>query len=573
MKRIVTLIFFQILLINLIFSQTSYPKNYFRSPMGIPIYVSGNFGELRSNHFHSGIDIRTEGREGLNLYAIADGYVSRIKVSAWGYGFAVYITHPNGYKSVYGHLSKYNSEISKYVEEKQYESETFAMNLYPNPDELPVKKGDIIGLSGNSGHSFGAHLHFEIRDSKKDEPINPLLFGFKVKDNIKPVIKTLAIYPENDTSFIDNRNSKKLFSVSGGNGKFYVNQTVKVHGSIFFGIEAYDYLNFVNSRNAVSTVKLYVDDTLYYEHNIERFSFWDGRYINSLIDYYERITSGKRIQRSYIDPNNSLNIYKFTKNRGAVIFKDDKIHSVKYIVEDCYGNVASLKFKVQSVTDIDKKIKYSNIPTDYQMLMSYKVENLFIKDDIRITVHKHCLYKNLYFKFNSEETYRSNYSELYTVHNEYTALHYPITISINGEKVPENLRDKALIVRIDRKGRTNSHGGRWLNGFLTIKTKTFGQFYIATDETAPKITPINISDKRNMGSQKSIKFKVTDNLSGINTYNGYIDGKWVLFQCDGKNSLFFYEFDERVGKGKHELVFKVTDNYNNISEYKATFYR
>ena len=568
-------IFFIIIIIfsiNNLYSQTNYPHNDFRSPLDITLYMSGNFGELRPNHFHSGIDIRTDGVEGKKMYSIADGYISRIKVSPWGYGNAIYITHTNGYKSVYGHLSRFNAEITAYVKKKQYEQEKFSVNLYPNPDELPVKKGEIFAYSGNSGRSFGPHLHFEIRTVRNDEPINPLLFGFKIKDNIPPKIKTLAIYPENDTSFVNNTNYKKIISVQGSNSKFYINETVTVHGSIYFGIEAYDYLNNVGSRNSVSIVMLYVDDELYYEHEIEKFSFYDSRYINSLVDYEQRISTGKRIQRSYIAPNNKLNIYKYSKNSGAIIFKDNKIHNVKYIVKDTYGNTSSLTFKVQSVVNIAHEIKYSNKHTNYQMLMSYKNENVFIKDNIRIMIHKHCLYDNLYFKFAENPAINNSYSSVYTVHNEYTPLHYPITISINGNKVPENLKTKAIIIRIDRKGKKHSIGGRWLNGFLTAKTKYFGKFYIAIDRIAPIITPLNITEKKNMKSENSIKFKITDELSGINEYNGYIDGKWVLFQYDGKKSTIFYKFDERVSSGKHNLTLKVTDNTNNISEYSIVFY-
>ncbi len=553
------------------FSQSDYPTDDFRSPLDIKLYLSGNFGELRPNHFHSGIDLRTQGVEGKNVYAIYDGYVSRIKISPWGFGNAIYITHTNGYTSVAAHLQKFTPEIAKYIENQQYERQEFAMNLYPNPDKFPVKKGDVVAFSGNSGRSYGPHVHFEVRN-KDDEPVDPLLFGFDIKDNIKPEFKKLVIYPADDTSFVNNKNHKKILDIRGSNGKFSCSQTITVHGSIYFGIEAYDYLNSVGSRNAISEVELYVDENQVYHHKIETFSFFDDKYINSLIDYEERL-AGSRIQKSYVQPNNKLYIYKNVENRGVIIFNDNKIHKLKYIIKDSYGNTSILDFKVKSVSDIDKKIKYKNIPTNYQMLMSYKNENVFMKDEIRIMIHKHCLYDNLYFKFSSYPTPRGAYSKMYSVHNESIPLHRPITVSIDGKKVPENLRDKALIIRIDRKGKKNSAGGKWINGFISAKTRYFGKFYITTDQKPPTIRAINISENANMSSKKTIEFKVTDNLAGIENYNGYIDGEWVLFQYDGKSGKFHYEFDHRVKKGKHKLVFEVSDYIGNIAKYEVVFYK
>ncbi len=566
-KKIFITILFTILYLST-FCQVDYPQNYFRSPFDIKLYMSGSFGELRSNHFHSGIDIRTQGVEGKKLFAIADGYISRINISAWGYGYALYITHSNGYISVYGHMQKYNDAIEKYVKEKQYERQEFAMNLYPNPDEFPLNKGDFIGLSGNSGYSFGPHLHFEIRN-KDDEPIDPLLFGFSILDNVKPKFKKLAIYPANDSCYVNKQNKKKIIDVSGSNGKYRISQIIKVQGSIYFGIEAYDYLNFVGSQNAVNEVQLFVDDVLYYHHKLESFSFYNSRAINSLVDYKERITSSSRIQRAYIEPNNKLSIYKHSKNNGVVIFNDNNTHDVKYVIKDSHGNKSVLEFTVKSVLKEKNKEK---IPLDYQMLMSYKNENIFMKDEIRIMIHKHCLFDNLYFTLDSKPIVRGIYSDIYIVHNEFTPLNRKITISIDGKKVPDSLKQKAIIMRKDFKGKRYSEGGRWLNGFLTIKSKYFGKFYITTDETSPVIKAINIHKNARMGNLKTIEFKVIDNLSGIKEYNGFVDGEWILFKYEGKNNRIYYDFDDRIGKGKHKLLFQVTDAVGNMAEFETDFY-
>jgi len=554
-----------------IYSQ-EFPQNDFKSPIGGKMQISGNFGELRENHFHSGMDVRTIALPKGEIFAIADGYVSRINISAWGYGNSIYITHPNGYKSVYAHLEKFNETISQFIENKQYAREEFALNLYPNPDELPIKQGDMIAIAGNTGYSFGEHLHFEIRDTETDEPYNPFLFGWNILDNIEPEIYKVAIYPLDDTSFVDGKNAKKIISVLGNNGKYYISENnIEVYGNIYFGIEANDYLNNVDSKNAVYSVKLFIDNELYYYHFINKFSFFESRYINSLIDYEENINSKLKIQRSYVAPNNKLPIYKDVINSGVFVFNDNKVHEIKYLISDIDSNVSTLIFKVKSVSEIDKTIKYKNIKTDYTMLMSYNCENYYISDNLRITIPKNCLYENLYFNYNKTESKTSQYSEIHNIHNDKTPLHNPLIISINAEKIPEKLLSKAIIAKKDSKNKITSLGGKYINGFITSKSKTFGTFYILLDTIVPTILPLNISDGKNMSTETSIKFKVTDNISDIQTYDGYVDDKWILFKYDGKNDLIYYDFDKKVEKGEHFLKFIVLDERGNENVFTAKF--
>lgn len=544
----------------------------FISPVDLPMYVSGNFAELRPNHFHSGVDIRTNGEVGKNIYAVADGYVSRINISPWGFGNAVYINHPNGYKTVYAHLNEFSDVIKKYAEDKQYELELFSVNLYPSPDELTVKQGDIIGYSGNTGRSYGPHLHFEIRNIDGDEPVNPLLFYPTVVDNLKPEILTLGIYPFTDTSFVNGKNEKKILTVKGSSGKYYISDEIEVYGKIVFGIETYDYLNYVGSKNAVYSIDYYIDDSLYYSHEINKFSFYESRYVNSMVDFEERNTSGKRIQRSYIAPNNKLNVYTFSKNRGIYSFTDDEKHQIKYIVKDIKGNKSELSFTVKSVSEIDESLKYDNIKTDYSMLMSYDKENYYITDDIRITVPKNCLYETIFFYYNKYTSIAtSKYSDIHQIHEEYTPLQNSMTVSINASQVPEKYIDKAIIVRKNSDD-VISCGGKYMRDFITAKSNKFGSFYILVDTVVPKIKPVDIYEGAKKSKADLISFKVTDNLSGIENYNGYVDEKWVLFKYDGKNDLIFYKIDEKITKGKHNLKFIVEDERGNESEYSAIFY-
>lgn len=568
-------IIFIILFFPLIaYSQSiSYPQNEFISPVDDNLLISGNFAELRLNHFHSGIDIRTNSEVGRNIYAVADGYISRINVSPWGFGNALYVTHPNGYKTVYAHMSIFNETIQTYLEEKQYELEEFSVNLYPSPDELVVKQGDIIGYSGNSGRSYGPHLHFEIRESETDEPVNPLFFYTEVVDNIKPEIKNLEIYPFDDSSFVAGKNNKKILTVNGSSGKYYISDEIEVSGNIIFGIEAYDYLNYVGSENAVYAIDLYIDDTLIYSHKFNKFAFYESRYVNSMVDYEERISSSaKKIQRCYVAPNNKLRIYDFVKNKGIFNFNDDKKHSIKFVVKDEKENTSQLTFTVKSKTVKSSAEKYKISKTSYTMLMPYNSENYYISDDLRVTVPKKSLYENLYFTYKKYTDFTTTqYSDIHKIHNENTPLHSSITISLNASEIPENYIDKALIVRQNEEEDIASCGGKFINGFITAKSNKFGVFYLMIDTIPPKIVPLNISDGKDLSGNSKISFKVTDNLSGIETYNGYIDDNWVIFKYDGKNDLIYYDFDEKISKGEHLLKFIVTDERGNEKTFLAKF--
>src|SRR6056297_590248 len=338
---------------NFLFAQTNvnFPEDLFIPPVKIPIYLSGTFGELRSNHFHAGIDIKTGGETGKKIYTIQDGYVSRIHISTSGYGKSLYITHPNGYISVYGHLSRYNNKIEKYIKEYQYDNQTHTLKIFPDKSLFPVKKGDIIAYSGNSGYSFGPHLHFEIRKSKDHTPLNALLFNFDVKDNIKPKILGIAVYPANPNSYINGKNTKKIIDTKGIRGDYQLknDDTLRVSGDIGFGIETYDYLNESNNKCGVYSIELKINNSRIYYHEIQEIPFHKMRFINTHIDYETKIKDGRKFQKSFISPNNDLSIYKNVVNNGIIHFSENRVYNIQYIVKDSYQNTSKLDFIVKAV--------------------------------------------------------------------------------------------------------------------------------------------------------------------------------------------------------------------------------
>ncbi len=551
-------------------AQDTIPKNYFRSPLGIPLYLAGNFGELRSNHFHSGLDMKTQGKEGFNVYATADGVVSRIKVSPWGYGKTIYIDHLNGYTTVYAHLQNFKGQIATETKKYQYQKESWEIDWYPSDTLMKVKKGDIIALSGNTGGSGGPHLHFEIRETETEFPVNPLLFGFDIKDNIKPIIRSITLTPLNDTSYVNNKNTMQRFLVTGSDGAYRLkyNTPINAYGEIGFGIETIDKLNGYGNRNGIYTIELQQEQTTIYKSEMKKFSFDESRALNSLIDYEFYLKEKVRFQRSYIEPNNQLSIYKEQKNNGIVHFnKGDEI-SFKYIVKDTYQNTSRISFIING--NINKSALPKLIKQEYDTTFSYLDSNFFEQPNITVNIPKGALYKDLPLHFHTADTMLGAITPTYFVHNDYTPLHQPITVSIKVGRLSEYLRSKATIVHFDSRKRYYAKGGKWRNNFITAKSKNFGGFAVMIDTIAPKITPFNIIPNRNMTNYKTLEVKIADNLSGIKSYRATIDGKWVIMEYEAKKAKLFHTFD-KLPKGKHEFKLEVTDGVGNVGTTTIPF--
>ncbi len=553
------------------FAQKNYPQNYFISPIDIPINLSGTFGELREDHFHSGMDIRTGEVEGLKVHAVADGYVSRIKIAPDGYGNALYITHNNGYVSVYGHLQRYNKTIGDYVKKEQYKLESFEVDLYPDKGLLPVKQGDVVALTGNTGSSGGPHLHFEIRDEATQETINPLLFGFKIQDSTSPVINMIKVYPVGDGSQIDHKTTESEYFTKN-NGKSYSlskMDTLIISGKVYFGINTYDPFNSGNNKNGVYSIRLLVDSTQVYEQDVERFAFDETRYINSLIDYKEFILNNRRVQKSYIQPNNHLTIYKNTIHKGVVQFDDDALHTVRYDVSDAAGNVSELRFHVLSRNFNTDTAYISNQKESEGELFTYTSDNTFKTEDLVLNVPGAALYDTLYFRYQLKPALKKSFSKVHQLDYDYVPLHTWCSLSIRPDSLPARLQNKSVIVKIGKDGKITSTGGEWNNGFVTTNIREFGDYCIMADTVKPEIKPVNFTPGKTLSSQNNLKVMITDELSGIKSYRGTLNGQWILMDYDEKNDLLIYNFDDRIKKGTNDLVITVSDNKNNVSSYKA----
>ena len=557
------------MLFSLVSSGQEHPQD-FHPPLDIPLVLSGTFGELRSNHFHAGIDIKTQGQSGLKVYAIADGYISRIKVSPWGYGKAIYITHDNGYSSVYAHLMRYTGAIQDYVISSQYKNQSYDIELFPTKNELRVKKGEIIGLSGNTGSSAAPHLHFEIRNSQNQYPQNGLQFGFDITDNIPPVIKELKVYSKSKKTVIDGDYEDKLYQVKGSGTNCYIDKTIEVSGLYALGVNTYDLLNKAKNKNGVYSIEVLLDSQLIYSHTMKEFGFHETRYINSHLDYSEKVTNKRKLHKCFLEPNNKLSIYDYVANKGIIKPKNDT-QKVVIRVKDVYENVSELNFKVKKSEQIssDNNIKET---VKFTSIFPYEEHNTFGNELLSIEIPKYSLYDTLFFTYRVfEDSSDIFHSPIHCVHNEESTVHSPYALSVRTT-VPDSLASKSYICKLNKKGKPNYVGGKYKDGKISVKTRLFGNFTVAIDTINPVVKGLNIFPGKTMKSS-TLKMTIKDGESGIKTYSATINDEWVLMEYEPKSNKLTHYFKKDLKAGKHIFKLVVYDSVNNATEYKAVFYR
>lgn len=547
-------------------AQNNYPQNYFISPLDIPIILSGSFGELRSNHFHTGLDIKTQGVIGKRVLATADGYVSRIKVSPWGYGNALYITHPNGYVSVYAHLDKYSDSIAKLVKQTQYKQQKFAVEIFPTKGQISVKQGELIAYSGNSGSSGGPHVHFEIRNGAQ-QPINPLLFGIKVNDNRYPIMRKLRIY-----NYYKYDNSEvQEFTLYQDKSIVYkkFKDTINISSTQFYpAIEGFDRFNGANNKNGYYKLEFYFDDTLYSRFTAEKISFSEKRYINSYIDYSTFKSKKQRFQRSLKEENTQLLNISNVMNNGIMLLNDNKAHKVKIIAYDFAGQSSTLEVFVKYIKSNDhKEVLNANI-------FDWNHENIYKAENFEIVIPKGAFYSSQQFHAKSEDNKYSTYSKLCNIFEIGVPLHKYSKLKIRVIN-PDSIKNKSklCIISLNSKDIRVYEGGEYSNGWLSTKTRSFGRYYIDIDTIAPVLKPKNIYENKNITKQRLISFKVQDDLSGIKKYSASINNQWVLLEYDPKREHLYYIIDKHFEAGKHKFVISATDSKGNKTKLSYNLIR
>jgi hypothetical protein len=559
---------FQILLSQI--KNSTYPQNYFRSPLDIPLLLSGNFGELRNNHFHAGIDIKTQGVEGQKVRVVANGYVSRIKVQIYGYGKVVYVTHPNGYTTVYAHLKSFNEGITKVVRKEQYQRESYTLDIDLDSNQIQLKKGDLLALSGNSGGSGGAHLHFEIRETESEIPVNPLLFNFPITDNIPPKVKGVMVYPMGINSFVNGEKKPLFIKTTKVGSRYKVAVPVNVSGQVAIGLQTNDYLNKSNNRCGVYDILMTVNGEKVYQYRTEKISFDETRYLNAHCDYSYKKKTGKWIHKIYTLPNDQLAIYPLMVDNGIVTTIKDSIYNVQVKLKDVYQNSATLSLTLKGVAKPAVFLKKSD--SLVVKGFSYNTDNEYSVDDFKIYHPKGSFYNDIDFKFYQT---KSNFflSNLNHVHSHTTPLHKKATMSIKcNDKWNEKVDDTDKLVVVRKQGKQKSYlTANYINGWVNFKSRYFGTFYLDKDTVAPKIKNVNVFAGKNLSAQKTIVFRITDDKSGVTVYRGQINGKWVLFEYDYKKAKLTYVIEDNIRPGKNKLELLVKDAVGNEKVYKCNF--
>jgi murein DD-endopeptidase MepM/ murein hydrolase activator NlpD len=530
--------------------------------------MSANFGELRANHFHSGIDLRVGGAPGAKVYAIEAGHVSRIYVNGAWYGKALYIEHPDGHTSVYAHLDRFAGKIAEYVEEYQYKRQRFHVNDYTDTTLLPVKKGDVIGYAGNTGSSFGAHLHFEIRESAHQTPLNPVAKGYIIPDdNLPPVFHRIAIFTLdsiNDVTRPRLLKAEKLIKRSKG----FVPEktgTFEVCNPVFIGVNANDYQPQNTSRHGIYRMNVYLDNKLLYDFKIDGFEFKYTKYVNSFIAYDQLVDNDIKYIKTYIEDGNRTPFYENVKNNGLIILKDTLPHNVRIELFDDLLNKSTADFKIRQSAKVATKHQTVN-PAQF-ITMHWNNVFEYYEDELEVYIAPESLYSNALFKLTKTEIPNGGYSYLWNLGYENIPLHNAMKLKIKPIDLPSHLKKHAFIAKQDKTASISYCGGQFdVNGSLVTDVSSFGSYFIALDTIPPKIS-VN-SKNTNFSASNKLTVSLNDNVSGIKSCEGYIDGEWVLFEHDPKTKSMTYLFDKkRLGaKGKkRQLKVIVTDNCNNTA--------
>ena len=527
----------------------------FISPFDFPLLLSGNFGELRANHFHGGVDFKTQGVVGKPIRCIADGYISRVTVTPGGYGQAVYITHDNGYTSVHGHLHRFMTEVQQVVEAYQYEHETFAVDLKFDADRFPLKQGEVFALAGNEGYSFGPHLHMEIRKTDTEEYIDPLQFYTdQVKDTTAPRATHVMLYPQAGKGVVNGSSKKKVVALNAQQGM------VTAWGKIAAGIKAYDYMDGTSNNYGVRSVTLLVDSVEVFRSTVDGFLPDENRMINAWTDYEEYATRNSWFMRSQILPGNTWRMLQADEEKGVVTINEERPYRFCYILEDLYGNRRTYRFVVQGKEQAIEPLHRG------KHFLKWNQGNVVQLPGMELVVPKGMLYEDV--DLNCRVIADAlDISFDYQLHDKPVPLHAGCPLVIGVRNYPVADMSKYYVAR-KYKGRKSSAGGSFKDGYMHTTIRELGTYSVAVDTVAPSIVPLN----KPQWKTGNIQFKIRDAETGIKDYKVFIDGKFVLFKFASKNATLSCMHPNRIKRGmKHRMEVIVTDYCGNVAKEEYQF--
>jgi hypothetical protein len=544
-------------------AQKTIDPNYFSNPLDIPMVLSGSFGELRSNHFHSGLDIKTQQRSGVPIYAPADGYVSRIKVGHYGYGKALYIKHPNGYSTVYAHLQKFEATIQDFVKQSQYKKERYEIELFPKENSLLVKKGDLIAYTGNSGSSGGPHLHYEIRDAYS-RPMNPMLFGLEIPDTKDPSVTSVLAYPMSDDATVNQSSEPvKLRLIKQKDGS-YKTEKISAYGKIGFGIATTDQQNGAYNKNGVYRIKTSYNGKPKIDIKFEKISFDETRYLNRYIDYTYFKEHKIKIQKLFRQTNNPLSIITQEDDNGFVNVADGFSSNYTIEIKDYQGNLVHITIPV--IGKKDNTVAKKELPNDLQYIPS-ESSSTIQRGVFTVDFPKNALYQGSYLNIKTS-------GDTLHLHTDNIPVHKNISISMDISNYNALDKNKLYIARQAYKNTSYYTTTRREKNILTAKTRILGSYTLFMDTIAPTIKAANFTDGKWISNNKTLKIKIEDSHSGISSYRATLNGRFILMEYNYKKDVLTYDFNDNIiTDTKNNLRLIVTDNVGNSTTFEAIFFR
>ncbi len=544
-----------------------YDKNYFRNPLAIPIQLTTNFGEVRPNHWHMGLDIRTQQKENLPVYASADGYIAKILVHSFSYGRAIYINHPNGLTTLYGHLNEFYPELEKYLIEQQYQNESWAGVIICPPGMFKVYKGQFIANSGNSGGSDGPHLHFEIRNTKNGKCLNPLLFNFSVLDYIPPVIQRLAIYDRERSVF---EQTPIIFSVKKTSEGYIANPSLIAthYKKISFAVGAYDKDNSSTSQQGIYSAKLFFDEKLLTSFKLDSIGYEETAYINAQIDHKYFTERGLYLQHLSQLPGNRSSVYQKINSNAVIELNDTVPHVVRLELKDVNNNLSELFFRIQYADSVH----ISKENTSQQKFHSQMI-NVLERKDFEAFLTEDCLYdgfESIYYRH--ENFQKDAVSAIHQLNDANIPVQDSFLVRIKPTQKILELQKNNVLIKRTGNGKSTIKKASWQGEWISAYFGDFGSYQAFLDTTAPVLNSLGSKDTLDLSRETRIVFSPTDDFWGIKKFRAELDGKWLMFANDkGKN--YVYKFDDKCSYGIHQLKVSVEDMVGNTTTKSWWFKR
>ena len=551
--------FLRILFIILFISNINFLNSQeidFHSPIDAPFDLSGTFGEFRSR-FHTGIDFKSRGVQGQKIFSIEDGYVSRIEVNNYGYGKVLYIDHPNGYTSVYAHLRNFSPELNEYIKSELYKSQTNSIKKFPKKNEFIISKGSVIGYSGNTGRSFGPHLHFEIRETKNQNALNPLMFNYKYIDEQRPVVRGLYLISE-DKSLVKELPIRK--KISKLNDSTYISDIVEYNGKIGVGLDIYDiqYKNLYN-QNGIYKIELFIDSILSYSYKMDKIKFSENHYKKIMYDYLSLVEKNKKVLKIYTPRNSNLSFLKNNSFNGIINSDTYKDNSVTIKISDWNNNSSYIKFRLKSVTTKPEELSYKGIEVlrnqDYTLNKNSSI----------IEIDKNTFYDDLLLNI----SYNSDTLDLGKEKNPFRS---SLRVKL-PHKIIDTMELRQSFVGKIINDRVSYLSSKKNNSYIYANTSSLGKYIISRDSLEPEIKPINFKNNSNIKGKRSLKLRLKDEHSGVKKYSSYINGNWALFEYEPKSNLIFHNLsDGIINNGKNELIIRYEDGVGNKGVFKTSVF-